>query len=47
MYANWDEFLKDANTILMKKKDFKFKRFRSTTFDDYVSENDILNENLK
>ena len=42
MYANWNDFLKDANTILIKKNDFKFKRFRSTTFDDYVSEKDII-----
>ena len=46
MYENWDDFLKDANILLIKKNNFKFKRFRSTTFDDYVSENDIIKENF-
>ena len=42
MNENWDDFIKDANLNLIEKKDLKFKKFISTTIDDYVSENDII-----
>ena len=46
MFENWDQFINDPNISLIKNKNFKFKRFKSTNIDDLMSDEDYEEINI-